>query len=110
MSRLSLNRFLILLFFSFAGIGNSLFAVNWRNGQTITAAVNDQDLQIFGDGHQTDATINIQNAVYINAHNQDINVTVTANNVKLQTLSGNYAHLIFHAKADRNINVYCDYD
>ncbi len=110
MSRLSLNRFLILLFFSFAGIGNSLFAVNWRDGQTITASVNDQDLQIFGDGHQNDATIEIQKAVYINAHSTDINVTVTANNVTLQTDSGDYAHLIFHAALGRAINVYCDYD
>ena len=110
MSRQFFGR-LFLLFFLYANTCNMLFAItNWRNGQVITASVNDQDLQIFGDGYGNDATIEIQEAVYINAHNTDINVTVTANNVTLQTDSGYYAHLIFHANENRNINVYCDYD
>ncbi len=72
----------------------------------------DEDLDILNVGSSADATITVSKDVYIIAHHVDVNVTVTSNNVYIQSaeFKDSYGHIIFYAAEGRTINVDCDFD
>ncbi|MFH1461445.1 MAG: hypothetical protein ABIF12_00645 [bacterium] len=114
MSKNLLRRFILLLLFLFP-ISRVLPVSYWNPDLAPLTSANsvvDEDLEIFGDGVMTDTDISVSEDIYIIAQNSDVTVSVTSNNISLNTVDGAYtwAHMIFYADTGRTITVNCDFD